>query len=582
MHANSEALLNDIFTLVAYLNAHDFAARHGRFLGARAVAQLNGLMHCPDPIRDERGKQRSGQGANRHGARTELGTERVRWIHFLAEAGGLVARTGNLLKPTARFGLWLNAAPRQRLQTVFDAAFPLHFSDSHWNLWRAYRLPGYRFKSAGVLVEPLMALLRELPPQTSFRPTSLLKLLALPTFDDDDPQEQPGELVRALLTLLVGFDAVRPGRNTFELTAQGSALLHHKPLKRQARIRKTRPIWQKPRGASDAPILIEADSLPLPVLYELVQFAEPEMVRRKQPHDETASARTRQYRLDAPLIHRALDHGVTLAAIRDFLGALTAAPLPLRVSQWLDANTRHYGQVMLQRATLLTVKDPAHLTELARSGQIRECFQQTLSSRAVIVKPTRVQNLVRRLKWRGEQPRLDAALRLQTLPGTAPKQFDNPTLAQLYLSAQLVHHLAEVIPAQYRPAYSVLLDLKKQLAGRDVEAVTALVEQFCAEAERKQKSRAHRSLPEAIERDFASAAANVTSNLSQIQITLAHSAPLQMTYYSPYTDETTTRVVEPLRVEYRDEAAYLIGYCRLDRAERTFRVDRILEIESGE
>ena len=39
------------------------------------------------------------------------------------------------------------------------------------------------------------------------------------------------------------------------------------------------------------------------------------------------------------------------------------------------------------------------------------------------------------------------------------------------------------------------------------------------------------------------------------------------------------RVVEPLKVSIREQAVYLIAYCRLKRQERTFRVDRILDLE---
>jgi predicted DNA-binding transcriptional regulator YafY len=46
-------------------------------------------------------------------------------------------------------------------------------------------------------------------------------------------------------------------------------------------------------------------------------------------------------------------------------------------------------------------------------------------------------------------------------------------------------------------------------------------------------------------------------------------------YHSYTRDETTERVVEPLRLTYSGEAWYLSGFCQLRQAERAFRLDRI-------
>jgi predicted DNA-binding transcriptional regulator YafY len=46
-------------------------------------------------------------------------------------------------------------------------------------------------------------------------------------------------------------------------------------------------------------------------------------------------------------------------------------------------------------------------------------------------------------------------------------------------------------------------------------------------------------------------------------------------YHSYTRDETTERVVEPLRLTYSGEAWYLSGFCLLRQAQRDFRLDRI-------
>ncbi len=50
---------------------------------------------------------------------------------------------------------------------------------------------------------------------------------------------------------------------------------------------------------------------------------------------------------------------------------------------------------------------------------------------------------------------------------------------------------------------------------------------------------------------------------------------LFLRYHSYTRDETTERVVEPLRLTFSGEAWYLSGYCLLRQAERDFRLDRI-------
>lgn len=53
---------------------------------------------------------------------------------------------------------------------------------------------------------------------------------------------------------------------------------------------------------------------------------------------------------------------------------------------------------------------------------------------------------------------------------------------------------------------------------------------------------------------------------------------LQGLYHSPETDRSTRRVLHPYAITYRGEAHYLVAYCELRRAVRTFRLDRFREL----
>ena len=72
-----------------------------------------------------------------------------------------------------------------------------------------------------------------------------------------------------------------------------------------------------------------------------------------------------------------------------------------------------------------------------------------------------------------------------------------------------------------------------------------------------------------------------SSVLQTIERAIDASAPLHITYYAASHDETTTRVVEPLRIEWRGRIPYLIAYCRLRQDERVFRVERITKTRKG-
>lgn len=63
--------------------------------------------------------------------------------------------------------------------------------------------------------------------------------------------------------------------------------------------------------------------------------------------------------------------------------------------------------------------------------------------------------------------------------------------------------------------------------------------------------------------------------LATIRAAVERRHALRMTYYTATRDETTERVVDPMRVLLVDGRAYLEAWCRQAEAVRMFRVDRI-------
>jgi len=63
---------------------------------------------------------------------------------------------------------------------------------------------------------------------------------------------------------------------------------------------------------------------------------------------------------------------------------------------------------------------------------------------------------------------------------------------------------------------------------------------------------------------------------------LADNSVLQFNYTSFLKEENTSRAVEPIGMYYSKENWYLIAYCKLREDYRTFRIDRIRNLEKGE
>lgn len=66
-----------------------------------------------------------------------------------------------------------------------------------------------------------------------------------------------------------------------------------------------------------------------------------------------------------------------------------------------------------------------------------------------------------------------------------------------------------------------------------------------------------------------------SNNLSILQLALTNFNLVQIKYYSPDTNQTTERIVEPFAIYTSQENWLLIALCRLRNDYRAFRLDRI-------
>jgi proteasome accessory factor C len=74
-------------------------------------------------------------------------------------------------------------------------------------------------------------------------------------------------------------------------------------------------------------------------------------------------------------------------------------------------------------------------------------------------------------------------------------------------------------------------------------------------------------------------AARVSELSDRLTDAVERQRQVRLTYYVPTRDESTERVVDPLRVASRDGNTYLDAYCHLAEDQRLFRLDRISQAE---
>jgi hypothetical protein len=556
-------LFHDVVTFLALLSAEEIHPLGSRYLPPTALAKLARLLIVSDPIALT--QSRNSHGHWRAGTRlrtTERQAERIRLIHYLAEAAQFVARTGAVLKPTPWFSRWLTDSPQARAHTLWRAAFPTQPTHADDQLWRAFGLPGKHLASPLATLQQLFELFRHLPTDYRIKTTTLIKLLALPVFDDDAPENRPATLLDGWLKLLEWWGIIaRDQRASVQLTAVGAVLIDHPAAPPWTMNPTPQPLhWSTTRGATLPDLIAPRDADPACV-FALSDYA---------IHHATLTAKTesrRMYQLDPARVQTALARGVALTKVYDCLERATGDAVPRRVDEWLLNLVRASAHVTVRSALVLQVDDPTVLTELTRAKVIRQCVQSTLSPRAVIVRPGKLATLARQLAHRGYPTNIATPLR-----GTADKSFDQPTLAHLYISARLAHQRGET----YRPPYSLILDLEARLGARD----RTCAEEILSAARPLIKKPALNSWqPSDIEScELEPCETRFADLLASIQRALATQTVLEIVYHSPHNDETTTRVVEPLRLEYRAAIPYLIAFCRARQDERAFRVARIQQL----
>jgi len=526
------AAAHDLALLLALLEVDDVRPRHGRWLTPRLLSAWGERAAIPPAHPHAQGEQRTG---------------RRRFLHYLAEAAGLVALAGLCLKPTPAAWHWLEADAPSRLNGLWQA-----MASPTTARWRAYRLPGHaHLHHPAVLVE---ATLRALPGHDPRDPTAFAAaLLARDPAPYTDLQSRPLNaeelLAEAVVDLLSGplvwLGALAPDEaGRLSLTAWGAAWLG---MCEPPAVPPPPPFALGP-GLTFTPPGGYPDPLALATLETCAERAPDE-----------------RYQVTPGSFVGALHRGHALPDLAGRLERLADRPLTGQERATLAGWAQSANRTVIRRLAVLETSDPDVIVRLTQARRGRRLVLRTLSRRAVVVDEGQLPLLVRRLaEQEGVPPHVEVS------PAGPPS---DPALgrggaAHLWLAARLYQCLGQFIRLPTHAPQALLEHLAALAEPGDLVAAEAAVEQALAALRDALAGRA--AFPAWVEPGL-----DVEETLPLIQQALEEGFALEMDYYTAGREELTHRVVEPLRLEERGGVAYLVAFCHRAQAERVFRVDRI-------
>ena len=553
------ATMYDLAVLLGLLHYDDIPPRHGRWLPVRFLARWS--QHLAQPV-------------ELPSIRSERQAPRLHFIHYLAEAAGFLTHH-RVVKPSPTATLWLQAPPTVRLATLWQT----------WqqpDLWQTYRLPASETPDAMAFVQHLLDRLQTANHRDWQTIAALLQDLARPLHAEpvwwQDPVLAPA-LPEALAHLVHG-----PLRwlglaetNADAPFADTDATLVLPPPAELA----TRLTIAARQHAACQPLFTSSPRTPIPCTIDDHQ------VTLSIDTDPAALATIDLHHLFEILclcggqslspasLNLALERGYALEAIGRLLGEVRHQPLSAAEYAILRGWTLIPAPLTLRQLTILEADTPERLTDAVARPTIRPFVRRTLGRRAVVVDFRQVPQLVTRLH------RLGIALHV-LVPGVAldpdgaPRpagqsistQLSSP--AHLLLAGLVYRQLSRFVGLPVTVPTAVLDELMTQLSPAAAADVQALAEEVLNRVQQAFDGYSDPPLDNPFAQD--------TTVLPALQRAIADSTSITFSYWTAGRGELTHRTVDPYRIETRHGVPYLVAYCHTRRAERVFRIDRIVDI----
>jgi WYL domain len=510
LQSPAEVLCIDLAVLLGALLYHDMRPLHGRWLPPSALRSINTRLRVPE---------------NLNGVRSELRTGRLRFLHYLADAAGLVAVQAGVLKPTVQAWRWLDLPSDERwLRLIQALAADLKARD---RLWDRYRFPSVDVQTWRTLIDHL----EQLTPGCAYERENLIRVIQphLPTSD-------LSTLIPPLL------DAPLTWLGVVSVQNEGFTLLPKS--------------FSEPQNAE----LVQREdaicvTLPnLPRLRPLVMCC------------AWAEVKENRLRIDAAAIRRALETGSNALQIASALSELIGEPLPAAVFEQIQRWARAAQALTLRQITLLTAQDTDTLADIRSDWRLRPLMGEPLSPHHLVVPTGHAEDLLAKLERRGYH----VTSHLQ--PPASP---DNSTLSSemveyLWLAVRVYQKLGSLVSQDIAIPGSARAWLTQQLPMGSADSLetesNVLIDRLA------QAVRGHAASPAVIQQE------DPTAVRTALQSAYERRGALTIEYFSPARGEKTTRTIEPVMLYERNGAEYVEAWCRLDDDTRTFRLDRILRV----
>lgn len=503
--------------------------------------------------------------------RSELQTKRLRFLHYLAEVGGLLRVQNGVFLPTTAAWTWLSLPPGEQWRWLWEALE--RDLNSRKPVWDSYRFPPITAR----VWEALITVLRDLHPGRTYTIRALVESLgpycpSVPVPHGGEKVSKTGggesplspcssgrgdlgvkaldsvpEVLRGPLAW-AGIVTATPG--CFAVTVEGSAAL-----------------------AGDDHAFASSEDATLTVVEEAIWIDLP-AVPYTRPLAEFAAWGTLDAghgHIDADTVTRAIEQGYDAAGITRILAELCGGAPSREVFERIEVWAKQAARLVLRPMTVLTSPDAALLAHLRQDSRLRTMFAEPLSAHHAAVYPHAAPALRQALERRGY------SITSQIAPSVAAKTPGDlaPDMTEcLWLAARVYRDLSAFVDLPVQIPSAVLRDL----AARLPEGRTAALQQSAAliHEQLAQTIDGYAALPPPI------AQADPAAIRAAIEAAYASQGTLTIEYFSPGYGVPTLRTIMPiLPITASGGAEYVEAWCHTVDAARTFRVDRILRLVDG-
>lgn len=529
--------LLDLVLFLVYLQQVDVRPIHGRWLSVHHCRQLGACLSPPL------------QGAWQS-LPSERHATRIAFLHYLAERLNLLTTTAGLLKPSPSVATWLAQDPAELLATCWRSWLAPDEANRH--LWRRFRLPGYTLRDPAGFVRRFVNHLAGVPSSLSSVAAQSVLAELLPWWEREQDVSALQTLIAALLTgPLVWLDVVETSGaasdpSTSRLTPWGAWLCGGNGA--------ARPDDFAVPSLTDVVVSLDGVATNLPSVLAVLAIA---------PWCDLQSGPC--LCLTPASLTRALAQGAQLSDLFALWQRWLTSPLSSEQQALLRTWANVVRWAELRSALLLHTNFSSDLDALWEDRAARSHLDQRLAGDLASVRSSDPVRLVRALQAR------NVVLRRSDLASTPTPTADQPTLTKgdhwwLYTAALLHRDLASRLGLPSPP-------------GATLAALQAILGPAELAAARAAAQAASEALQHVVDGPAGLPVHILLEQVEECLLAAIEAGELvRLVYWSPWHHETTQRCVRPLQLQWRGDHRYLVAFCLLANAERTFRLDRIIDL----